>query len=448
MNRVYLTLLAMVFVVLFQSIASADDHPLWDLLREKGVITQEEQSRLETAEENSKKEQEEQQVKSLLGRLPIAVGYGNKGFTFKTQDGRFGLAIQNRLQLRYAYPFDSDPRSVADLDREQSSFMVRRARFKVGGHAFWPWMTWYMQYDWTQPVLRDFYLNLGKFEWAQLRIGRGKVLYNDERVVSSGQQQFVNRSIVNDVFTVDRQQGVQLFGRLFPGTWHDFTYYAGVFTGRGVGFRDNDDKNMMYFGRLQWNFLGQELPWSQSDLAMSERPIGDVSFAAATNISQCTAFETDRDSCRALRGFTSPSHARAGQYRVDQMMAEFRFRWHGVSLTHEFHWKQIVDTTLHVYDPGRKTNLTGSYTALGFFPHYFISAIPKELELAGRYAFVDPNLSKHNDIQQEMAGVANWFFHGHANKLSLEVARLSVADPLRAEDRAEERIRLQWDISF
>lgn len=451
MNRVCLPIIVVSLVVLFQSIASADDHPLWDLLREKGVISQEDLSHLGLEEEKSKskeKEKEKEQVKGLLERLPIAVGYGNKGFTFRTQDGRFGLQIQNRLQLRYAYPFDSDPRSVADLDRDQSSFMVRRARFKVGGHAYWPWLTWYMQYDWSQPVMRDFYLNLGKFEWAQLRAGRGKVFYNDERVVPSGQQQFVNRSIVNEVFNVDRQQGVQLYGRVFPGTWHDLTYYAGVFTGRGVGLRDNDDKSMMYFGRLQWNFLGRDVGWSQSDLVMSESPIGSVAFAAVTNISQCTAFETDANSCRALRGFVSPATASAGQYRLDQMLAEFRFRWHGVSLTHEYHWKQIVDTTLNVSDVGRKTNLMGSFTALGLFPHYFVQAIPKELELAGRYAFVDPNVSQSNDIQQEWAGVVNWFLSGHANKLSLEVARLSVADPLRAQDRAEERVRLQWDISF
>ena len=34
----------------------------------------------------------------------------------------------NRIQARYANPFDSDPRLIIDLDRHQNSLMVRRAK--------------------------------------------------------------------------------------------------------------------------------------------------------------------------------------------------------------------------------------------------------------------------------------------------------------------------------
>ena len=63
--------------------------------------------------------------------LPASVSYSSKGFEFKTDDNKFSLAIQNRLQFRYASPFDSDPRSLANLEQDQSSFMVRRARTKI-----------------------------------------------------------------------------------------------------------------------------------------------------------------------------------------------------------------------------------------------------------------------------------------------------------------------------
>ncbi len=435
------------FDLLLQSKARAGD-TLADIPREKEIITKAEGIGNEAADENAKLEET---VQKLLDRLPVELGYGKKGFELKTRDGKFSMQIQHRLQLRYAYPFDADPRSLSDMDQNQSSFMVRRARLKVRGHAYWPWLNYYMQYDWSQPVLRDFYLDLSKYSWAQIRIGRAKVFYNDERVVSSGQQQFANRSIVNDIFTVDRQQGVQIFGRLFPDTWHDFTYYAGVFSGRGVGERNNDDGNMMYTGRLQWNFLGREVPFSQSDIDLSQQPMAGVAFAASTNISQCTAFETDARSCRNLPGFPDPSAAGAtspGQFRLDQMMEEFRFRWRGLSITHEFHWKQVVDTKKAEGDPTRKTNLMGSYASVGFFPHVLIPAIPTELEIAGRYGFVDPNVSRSNDIQQERTLAVNWFFAGHNNKLTYETGWLTIADPSKTQDRSEVRVRLQWDVSF
>jgi phosphate-selective porin OprO/OprP len=378
-------------------------------------------------------------------KFPVTASYGDKGFELKTRDGKFAMQIQNRLQFRYANPFDSDPRTIADLERNQSSFMVRRARIKVAGHAYWPWLKYYMQYDWSQPVLRDFYLEVGKFSWAQLRVGRGKVIWNDERVTSSGKQQFANRSIVNDIFTVDRQQGVQLLGRLFPGEWYDFSYAAGVFTGLGVGERNNDDDNMMYSARLQWNFLGDELPFSQSDLEFHENPAASLAFAAATNKSKCTAFETASDSCRALPGFRV---GESGQFRMNQMMEEFRLKWQGFSLQHEFHWKQVEDTLATGDDAARRTDLTGSYVQAGYFPHYLIREIPRQLEFAVRYAFVDPNINRSNDLQQEVSAAINWFFSGHSNKLTFEISHLRIEDPVTLLEQSEERARMQWDISF
>lgn len=378
-------------------------------------------------------------------KFPVSASYSDRGLMFSTEDGNFALRVQNRLQFRYVNPFDTDPRSLQDLQRDQAAFMVRRARFRLNGHAFRPWLGYTMQYDWSQPVLRDFYLDIARFPWAQLRIGRGKVIWNDERVTSSGRQQFANRSIVNDIFTVDRQQGLQLLGRVFPGRWYDFNYAAGVFTGLGVGERSNDDNNMMYAGRLQWNFLGEVLDFSQSDLEFHEKPAASLAFAAATNRSRCTAFETDKTSCRALPGF---GIGQAGQFRINQAMQEFRLKWQGFSLQNELHWKQVVDTLKTGDDPAKSIHLLGAYVQAGYFPHYLIPAIPKQLELAFRYAFVDPDINRPKNRQREVSAAINWFFSGHANKLTLDFSHLSVEDPLLLIEQSEQRARLQWDISF
>ncbi|MFN2378296.1 MAG: porin [Candidatus Binatia bacterium] len=378
-------------------------------------------------------------IARIKDRLPSTVSYGKNGFEFRTDNGLFSLAIQNRLQTRFASPFDSDPRSTADLERDQNSFMIRRARTKLRGHAYWPWLKYYFQYDWSQPILRDASLTVERFSWAKLWVGRGKVFYNDERVSSSGNQQFVNRSIVNDIMTVDRQQGVQIFGNLFPGTWHDVSYYAGLFTGVGVGDRNNDDDKLMYSGRVQWNALGGEMPFTQSDVEFHEKPALNFAFAGATNQSRCTAFETDSRSCRALPGFDVGAD---GQYQVDQMMEEVRFKWRGFSLQHEMHWKEVVDTLKDPSDPTRKTDLLGALVQAGFFPHVLVDMVPAGLELAGRYAFVDPDTDLGGDRQEEGSGVMTYYFNGHLNKVNFQVSQLTIAS------QAEQRYWLQWDFSF
>ena len=376
--------------------------------------------------------------------LPASLSYGAKGFEFKTNDNKFALAIQNRLQLRYANPFDYDPRSLANLEQDQSSFMVRRARTKLTGYLYWSWLKYYLQYDWSQPVLRDMNLDITQFSQMSLRLGRAKVIYNDERVTSSGNQQFVNRSIVNDIFTVDRQQGAQLYGRLFPKDWYDFSYALGVFSGQGVGERNNDDDKMMYSARLQWNFLGDELSFSQSDIEFHEKPAASFAIAAVTNTSRCTAFETDNNSCRVLPGFKLGA---PGQYEVNQAMEELRFKWRGFSFQHELHFKNI-DDRLIAANLKSKTDLMGGYVQAGYFPHDLIPLVPKQLEFAMRYAAVDPNRDIDNNMQQELTGAMNWFFSGHSNKLSFEVSHLTVEDPTKNIKKDEERARVQWDISF
>lgn len=59
------------------------------------------------------------------------LSYGKNGFEFRTDNNKFSLAIQNRIQTRYSNPFDSDPRSIEDLERDESSFRIRRARTRL-----------------------------------------------------------------------------------------------------------------------------------------------------------------------------------------------------------------------------------------------------------------------------------------------------------------------------
>ena len=421
---------------------------LTDVLREKGMITKEDWTRIQANEEKRAAEAE----KKLEDEFPVKVGWGKKGFTLDTRDGMFGTKIQWRFQGRWTYPDNSDEDSVTDfMDNEESTFELRRVRMKVGGHGYAKWLKYYFEVDW-QPTrssdssptnsgtrLIDWRIMLSKYKWAQLRIGQWKINYNRERVDSSGKQTFVERSIVNRVFTIDRQVGAMLYGHVLPGTAFDSWYYAGVFTGQGRG-EENDDDNMMWMGRYQWNFLGRDLKWTQSDIKFHQQPTGSVAGAYYTNISKCTRWSSG--GCGQLAGFANGAE---GQYRIDGWMYEFAFKWRGLAIQHEFHWKQIKDSNLP--EGINQTNLKGSYANISYFPHYLVKAIPKPLEIGFRYAFVDPNVSVKDDKLSEYTAVFNWFFAGHRNKLTLDGSWLTLAQPVGGKLN-EQRIRLQWDVSF
>jgi hypothetical protein len=299
----------------------------------------------------------------------------------------------------------------------------------MGGHGFQPWLKYYFEYDVVSNTLLDWRVDVAKYKWATLRVGQWKVNYNRERVDSSGNQQFADRSIVNAPFTLDRQVGAMLSGHLFESTPAYLIYNAGVFTGTGINQSINDDKNMLYVARLQWNFFGRDLPFSQSDTEYTENPTGSLAFAGAHN--------------RADR-FIFPTASRAGgvvdgQFEITQAVEEVAFKYKGFSLQHEFHVKEVVNKSNDA-----RTTLLGAYAQAGYFPHYLIDFIPQPLEVAFRYAFVDPNDTVRSDVLEEQTVAINWFFAGHRNKLTLDGSHLTQEGGVPSVDR----IRLQWDISF
>ena len=74
---------------------------------------------------------------------------------------------------------------------------------------------------------------------------------------------------------------------------------------------------------------------------------------------------------------------------VEQALVETAFQGRGFSWQQEYHWKRIEDNV----DPGT-TELRGLYAQAGFFPWSLSRALPRPLELAARFAWVDPDNSR------------------------------------------------------
>ncbi len=366
------------------------------------------------------------------------IEYGSNGWQFSTEDGNFLLHIRSRLQVRYSKPYDTDPVTFEDFRTgSRNSFKVNRARLKIGGNAYRPWLKFYWEYDLASSNLLDFRLMLTKLPYLKVKVGQWKAQYSRERIISSGKQQFSDRSLINRIFTIDRQQGISFYGHLKGQGLADFNYWISVFAGTGRGSRSNDNDAIMPMARLQWNFLGRPLSFQGSDTKYHKQGAGILALAAVTNESPYTRFSTGGGG--QLPGFED---GEPGQYRVNQWLAETAFMYRGFSWQQEFHWKQIKDQKNYT-----TTILIGNYIQLGYFFHYLFSEIPPELELAFRHAFYMPDTKNKNDKRYEYSLAANWFFYDHANKLTAEVTYFNYQD-IDLNIYTDYRFRLQWDISL
>jgi len=372
-----------------------------------------------------------------------SVHYGPDGLVVASGDGNFKVQIRWRLQFRVSAPFDDDPETAEDFaEPDRVDVSIRRARLKVGGHAIRPWIDYFIEYDFPSTRLYDFRVTFQRYSWLRLRVGQWKAEFNRERRDSSGEQQFAERSIVNTAFTIDRQQGLQVSGRVLEGTPLDSTYFAGVFTGMGSNTRANDDSRPMWVARYQWNLFGRELEFSQCDVLGVKKPVGSLAAGLVDNRSPFTSFS-------GSGGGQLPGYAPGvpGQYSIRQYLEEAALHYRGFSFQHEYHWKRIEDNVT-----SRETRLEGSYVQAGFMVYRPQPDKPIGLEVAARWAFVDPDTSRPRDRQKELTGALNWFFRGHSNKLTLDVSRIGLeqhdVEGAPLPDLRGTRARLQWDVHF
>jgi len=374
---------------------------------------------------------------SIQEKSHTFLSYGGKGFEFADRSGNYLMNLEFRGQFRLSYPTDNDPVSLSDYQDEQVKLGIKRARLKVGGHSFKPWFKYYLEYELFSSNLLDFRLMYEKTPWLKVKVGQWKVQYNRERIISSGKQQTVDRSILTRVFTVDRQQGVSVFGHIEGERLLNFNYWFSVFMGTGRGQLENDDNHLMYMSRLQWNFMGRSLNFSGSDIEYHDEFVGLLAFAGVTNRSPYTRFSQSGGG--QLEGFEEGA---ASQYRVNQLMQESAGKYKGFSWQQELHYKQIRD---HVNN--NVTEMAGNLVQVGYFFHHLWNVIPNSVELYGRQAFYLPDISVSNLLQKEFSFGFNCFVYGHRLKLTGEASHLH-SDYNSNVSMDGWRYRFQLDVSF
>jgi len=360
-----------------------------------------------------------------------------KGFEFHFDKDSYMFYIDFRGQFRAAYPAYNFPTSEDDFSDDDMNIGISRARIKFGGYVGNPAYNFYLEQDVRGGNLLDFRAQIEKHSFLKFRVGQWKARYSRERIISSGKQTGLERSLINRVFTIDRQQGVSLYGNLDGGGAANFNYWAEVLTGSGRGGAIGDDDNLMYMLRLQWNPNGKELGFSGSDLKFHEKFVSSVSVAAVTNTSPYTRFSTSGGG--QLYGYEAGVD---GQYKVDQLMFGTAFKYRGLSWQQELHYKNIDDNVNL-----EETLLMGNYFQVGYFFHYLFEKFPKPLEVYARQAFYDPNTDISGDSNLEYTFGVNWFFKGHKNKLTLDYSYLDY-NQFDIEDNTEHMFRIQWDVSI
>lgn len=197
-----------------------------------------------------------------------SVEYGKGKLSFKSDDGNFAINLENQLQIRYTGVMtdqiggvdDNSPAS-ANGTNDTGTFGLRRMKTSLSGNAYSKEWAYKFQYAWTGATgIEDAYVGYKGFSGLEIYAGRGKIAFNLQESTSSKRQQFVDRSLANEMFNVDYGTGLWAAGSS-EMSGGGINYSLGLFNGiygglrqadKGVGTNANDGHNYLLNGRVEY----------------------------------------------------------------------------------------------------------------------------------------------------------------------------------------------------
>lgn len=377
------------------AVQSAGAKTLEDVLKEKGVIS-------------------EADYTEVTKSKPLDYKTG-KGFNFTSPDEKFRLALGGRLQTRYSLVAADDSTKTTPA----SKWEVRRMKLWVNGYAYTKDLTYLLQVDFvnggSSKLLEHAYFNYRLLDEVQLLAGQTKVPFGRQWLNSSGAQQFVDRSTASDVFRPGYDAGAKLHGDIAKGL---ATYELGVYGGAGQSTTrasNGDTTANAIAARMAVNPFGK-MAYTESDLENSPKPLLSVGanyYGNTLKKTSATALETNNITLAGTSGWLGKGLATFSsgeKIDIDTFGFDTAFKWHGFSAQGEYLIGQADGKT-----SGKILRAQGLYAQAGY------CIIPKTLEVALRYSYVDPNRDKSNDLTSDIQGAISYYFNLHNLKLQGDV---------------------------
>lgn len=355
------------------------------------------------------------------------------GLGITTPDSTFQMNFRFRVQSRVGYISESD----TNLMPEEFDFRVRRIRLRIGGFIYTPRLKYNIQLsfsradqDWdvsqVPNVLRDAMISYETRSGFTFAMGQGKLPGNRQRVISSGDQQFADRSIVNNALTLDRDFGIFVNYTNHIKNFHFFIRTA-ITSGEGRNILKSDE-GLAYTGRLEIQPFGLFTDNGdnfEGDLVREPKPKlslgGTVHF---NHLAQRTGGQ--------LGTFL---YAPRNLFSVH---ADMLFKFKGFALSSEFLYRS-TDTAYTYNSSGSKRYV---FTGMGVNSQASY-CFKKMWEVAVRHSILIPSYQIYADenLRSEYAVCVTKYFMRHRLKVQTDFAYHRETDMLLARN---ENNFFQW----
>lgn len=357
--------------------------------------------------------------------------FGKGLLNFVAKDSTFSVKFAPRIQVRSNSSWDY---TGDEYDSPEYNFIVRRARLKFDGFAYSPKLKYKIELGLSNRDIsgaNQFNRNTPRYildavimwnfakNW-ELWAGQTKLPGNVERVVSSGNLQLIDRSLLNSRFNIDRDLGLQLRHKSKLGGKVVLREKFAITQGEGRNVTEGNEGGLQYTARVELLPFGTFK--SKGDYVQS-----DLKREQSSKLMLAFTYNFNQDAVRE-RGFAGDYMIRTDGsiYATDQttIFVDAMYKYNGFSFMGEYA-KRTADNEIATEIDGRTPTgdvvLTGN--ALNLQAGYLFD---NNVEIAGRFTSVNyETITNASPVKQYTLGF-NKFVVGHKLKVQSDLTFTNV----------------------
>ena len=383
---------------------------------------------------------------NLSSQETSAPKFGKGLFNLIGKDSSFSMNVSARMQMLGTSNWDVNN----GLSNPTSNLLVRRARLKFSGFAYSPKLKYKLELGLSN---RDIgkaslftneapkYILDAVVKWNfsgnfVLWFGQTKLPGNRERVISSGDLQQVDRSLLNSRFNIDRDMGFQLRHHFNLTDTFIVKEMFAVSQGEGRNITTGNLGGHQYTSRVELlpfgKFAGKG-DYRGSDLKFEPTPKLALGFTYD--------FNNDAVKNRSNQGSYMTNDTGFYSTNISTVFVDAMYKHKGFSLMAEYAYRDAEDA----FAKNSDGTLTGDEVqvgnALNLQTGYLLS---KTLEISGRYTNIDwdSDITGKGAENQYTLGLSKYIV-GHKLKVQTDVSYLDLASKTN-----QFMYRLQVDIHF
>ena len=356
--------------------------------------------------------------------------FGKGIFNLMGQDSTWSMKVGARAQILTTAAWVKGPDGLTD---SQTSFSIRRARIKMDGFILSPKLVYKIELSLSNRdvaglsetnqveslILRDVVIKWNFYENFVLWAGLTKLPGNVERVISSGNLQLVNRSLLNSGFNIDRDLGIQIRHHIDFSDSFLMREKLAISQGEGRNVVLGNYGGFQYTGRLEFLPLGSfknKGDYVGADLEREQTPKLMVGVTYDIND---RAVKT-----RSNQGIFMQNDVGFYKTTISTLFVDAMFKYRGFSFMGEYANRDAKDPIAKNSDGTETGDVVRVGNGVNLQAGYLLR---KNWEIAARYSDInfDQEITGRNPVDQYTLGLSKYIV-GHKLKVQSDFSYLSV----------------------